>query len=377
MRPRIMLISAIHPATDPRIVYKIAPSLTAHYEVFCVLPGAEPIDTLPEVRMVAVTAFHSLLLRICCTHAQIFWQCLKLRPNVIHVFVPELIPLALICHWFGVKVIYEVQENLFKKFEIKRSNNNQIFQNLFRYFDQAARRSFHFIFTDRSYLHEYNNLRYPSALVQNYVSLPVIDRYRGNNATDTAIPKIFYSGVISMERSFDTLVSALVLLKSVYPKFRMYLFGPVRFKMEVAEQLPGYHTIQSNLTFYGYTDFRVLLPFARECIAGIALLKPVADYQESYSTKLFEYMALSLPVITSDFPLYKEVIEENQCGFCIAPTDAVALAETLKMLISNPEKAKLLGRNGRDAAMHFYNWESEEKELRDVYSTILDNKIET
>jgi hypothetical protein len=40
MKQRIMLLSTVHPATDPRIFYKIAPSLSMYYEVFCALPGA-------------------------------------------------------------------------------------------------------------------------------------------------------------------------------------------------------------------------------------------------------------------------------------------------------------------------------------------------
>jgi glycosyltransferase involved in cell wall biosynthesis len=373
MRPRVLLVSSVHPATDPRIVYKIAPSLASHYEVFCILPHAKPNDMIPQVGMVAVSAFRSLLLRILCTHPQVLLQCMLLRPKAVHIFVPELIPLALICHWLGVKVIYEVQENLFKKFEIKRTNNNRVFQWLFRFFDQVARRKFHLFLTEKSYLQEYNNLRYPSTLVQNYVSLPLIDRYRGNGIAKAVVPGIFYSGVISMERSFDTLVSALFMLKSACPEFRVHLFGPVRFDMEEAEKLPGYEAIRSHLIFYGYTDFRKLLPFAQECIAGVALLKPVADYQESYATKLFEYMALNLPVITSDFPLYHRVIEENKCGFCISPLDPTALFDVLKRLISNPAEAADLGQNGRDAATRDYNWDSEARVMLEAYTTILNN----
>ena len=50
---------------------------------------------------------------------------------------------------------------------------------------------------------------------------------------------------------------------------------------------------------------------AARATAGLALLKPVGDYPDSYTTKLFEYMALGLPVITSDFPLYRDVVERS------------------------------------------------------------------
>ncbi len=63
------------------------------------------------------------------------------------------------------------------------------------------------------------------------------------------------------------------------------------------------------LIFHGYTDLKNALPYARGATAGIALLKPVADYLDSYTTKIFEYMAMQLPVITSDFPFI-----QGRCG---------------------------------------------------------------
>ena len=84
-------------------------------------------------------------------------------------------------------------------------------------------------------------------------------------------------------------------------------------------------------------------------------------------------MALNLPVITSDLPLYQKVIESNKCGFCISPFDASALFGVLEWLISNPAEAQAMGQNGRRAAMQQYNWDSEEKAILHFYGTILNN----
>ena len=371
MTKRILLLSSVHPATDPRILYKIAPSLAPCYEVFCALPNARHYEAQPAITMIRLPEFKSLLLRIIFTHPVLLWKCIRLRPSLVHIFVPELIPVAFLFQWLGARIIYEVQENLYKKFQIKQYNNQAVFRALFKYFDHAARKKFYCIFTEHAYLNEYKSLAFPSAVVHNYVSLSFVDTYSGQRIVNFQIPAFFYSGVISMERCFDTLVAALVILKKKYPKFHVHLFGPVRFSQDEANQLPEYKDISKHLTFYGYTDLRLAIPYAQEAIAGIALLKPIADYPDSYTTKLFEYMALKLPVITSDFPLYKEVVEKSGCGFCIPPYNAALFALTLEWIIDNPLKASEMGKSGRKSVENRFNWKNEQKILLLFYKTIL------
>ncbi|GAB3169988.1 glycosyltransferase family 4 protein [Telluribacter humicola] len=327
--------------------------------------------------MIRLPFYSRLLFRLLLCHPVLLWKCLRLRPQVVHIFVPELIPIAFLFRWLGAEVIYEVQENLYKKFSLKRYNNEPLFQQIFRWFDHQARRHFRCVLTEHAYLDEYRNTRYPSTVIHNYVSLAFIDQFKGTASPAPAQPTFFYSGVISMERSFDTLVAAFARLKNIYPTFRVHLFGPVQFDWKEAYSLPHFESVQPHLTFYGYTDLRIALPYAHGAIAGIALLKPVGDYPDSYTTKLFEYMALGLPVITSDFPLYREVVERTQCGFCISPFDADALADAFKWLVDHPEEASAMGQRGRQAVEKKYNWQSEETALRQLYSTLIPSKSVT
>lgn len=370
---RVLLLSSVHPATDPRIFYKIAPSLASRYEVICALPNASDYtETDHSVTMIRLPHFESLFVRILFCHPVLLWKCIRLRPDLVHIFVPELIPLAIMFQWLGAKIIYEVQENLYKKFEIKKYNNQAIFRHLFRHFDFYARANFFCIFTESAYLKEYSKLTNPSAVVRNFVSLSFVEKYgKEEHNSSQRSPAFFYSGVVSMERCFDTLVAALVLLTDKYPTLIIHLFGPVRFSEEEANKLPGYGIIRKHLVFYGYTDLRVSLPFAKNCLGGIALLKPLADYPDSYPGKLFEYMALNLPVITSNFNLYRSIIEKSGCGFCMDPTDSELLANTLDWIITNTDAAVLMGNAGRRSVETYYNWENEQKTLLDFYQTIL------
>lgn len=371
MTQRVLLLSSVHPATDPRILYKIVPSISPFYEVFCALPNADNYPGRNYATMIRLPQYRSLVARIIFSHPVLLWKCIWLRPDLVHIFVPELIPVAFLFKWLGARVIYEVQENLYKKFQFKKYNNQALFQTLFKYFDVAARRNFYCIFTEDAYLEEYRTLSFPSAVIHNYVSLPFVDANSRPDIRCLDMPAFFYSGVISMERCFDTLVAALEILRVKHSRFHVHLFGPVRFSEEEASQLPAYKNVRKHLTFYGYTDLRLAMQHAGKCLAGIALLKPVADYPDSYTTKLFEYMALKLPVITSDFPLYKKVVERSECGFCISPYDANLLADKLDWIINNIEKAFKMGDNGRKAVESYYNWENEEKKLLSFYKMVL------
>ncbi|REA59291.1 group 1 glycosyl transferase [Dyadobacter luteus] len=370
---RALLLSSIHPATDPRIVYKTAPALASCFEVICALPEDSHTvkNTSSDIKMIWLPRYEGLLQRILFCHPVILWKCLRFRPEYVHIFVPELIPVAILFKWLGAKIIYEVQENLYKKFEIKTYNNHPVFRLFFKRLDGYARKQFHCIFTDDSYLSEYQNLKHPSVVIRNFVSLTFVDQYVAQNIKwQINRRSFFYCGVISMERCFDTLVAAIASMTHQYPDLTVHLFGPVRFQEKDAEQLPDYHRVKKHLIFYGYTDLKKALPYAKHCIAGIALLKPVADYPDSYTTKIFEYMALNLPVITSDFPLYKDVVQKSDCGFCIPPDNASLLSKAMEWIISTPDKARIMGNNGRLAAEKHYNWEKEQHYLLKFYSQI-------
>jgi glycosyltransferase involved in cell wall biosynthesis len=366
---RVLLLSTVHPSADSRIVYKIAPSLQGHFEVFCALPGLRS-GWNGKQHGIGLPKFERLLPRILFTHPAALFKCLRLKADIVHIFVPELIPLAFLFQWAGAKVVYEVQENLFKKFAIKRYNNGPVFKWLFRLFDQLARRRFHCVFTDDAYLEEYRDLAKPFTVIHNYVSLPVMD-FLAREGARSRRPEIFYLGVVSMERCLDTMIDALGMLKNSYPDCHLHLFGPVRVTPAELEAITGYQAVKDNITFHGYTDQKAALRYARQSVAGIALLKPVADYPESFPTKLFEYMALRLPVITSDFPVYRQIVERNGCGFCISPDDAEALCNALKSCIADSELRLQMGNSGRKATEVCYNWASEEEKLLSFYNDIL------
>lgn len=372
---RILHISTAHPYQDPRVAYRVIPSLATHYNLIAALPHA-PTGRSKGVHYVWLPKFRKLLFRVFFSQPLAFGYALYLRPKLLHLYDPELIPLArLIQLILRIPVVYEVHENFYKKLDTKATNQGSWAIWPFRWADRLARRQFYLVFTEHGYLDTYTNLQNPYCIIYNFPQLSFLDQFRKVYLPNSIAPEFFYIGQISLERAFDTLIAGLALLKTKYPGFIMHLFGESQLLKGELDQLPGYECVRDNLRFYGYTDQKKAFQYIGNVTAGLALLKPVGDYTESYPTKLFEYMALGLPIVTSNFRLYKDVVERHNCGFCISPHDPVQVAQVLIELIENPQKAFMMGLNGRQAVEHEYNWSSELEKLLNYYTLILGKRI--
>ncbi|MCX6214038.1 glycosyltransferase family 4 protein [Spirosoma sp.] len=367
---RVLHISTAHPPQDPRVVFKQCQTLASVYEVFCALPHADPA-VLPGIRFVGLPYFRRVIWRLLITCPLIVLRCIWLRPRLVHVYSPEFLPFAYVFRLLGAQVIYEVQENLHKKMQLKTSNNGALLRQMFRLFDRLAQRHFFLIFTEHGYLSTYTQLASPHVVVYNYPLLSFLDPFCTPYNPSPETPSFFYIGLLSFDRAVDTLVDSFAKLGITYPRFIVHLFGRRTFTDTNLENLPGYARIRDHLHFYGYTDQRLAFQYARGATAGLALLKPVGDYPESYTTKLFEYMALGLPVITSDFPLYRDIVDRHHCGFCVSPHDPAQLADSLAYLIENPDEARRMGQRGRQAVEQLYNWSTEAGKLLQFYSLVL------
>ena len=78
-----------------------------------------------------------------------------------------------------------------------------------------------------------------------------------------------------------------------------------------------------------------------------------------------------LPVITSNFTNLQNIVHNSSCGVTVDPTDPKKIASEIHRLISNPDLARELGRNGMRAVQERYNWKEAEKNLLRLYTQVL------
>ena len=104
--------------------------------------------------------------------------------------------------------------------------------------------------------------------------------------------------------------------------------------------------------------------------AVLVVLQPLDRYKVSQPIKMYEYMAAGLPVIASDFPLWKQIIEDSGCGMCVNPTDADEVRKACVKLLTHPDLCKKMGLAGRKCVEEKYNWVVEEKKLLKLYKSL-------
>jgi glycosyltransferase involved in cell wall biosynthesis len=105
--------------------------------------------------------------------------------------------------------------------------------------------------------------------------------------------------------------------------------------------------------------------------AGLVTLWPMPSYLDSLPIKMFEYMSAQLPVVASDFPLWRGIVEDSRCGVCVDPVNPQAIADAVRGLLDKPERIAAMGQAGRAAVLSRYNWPQAEEQLLALYRELL------
>ena len=162
----------------------------------------------------------------------------------------------------------------------------------------------------------------------------------------------------------------LEIIKSLNNKnFKLNLageFSSVKYESECKNAL-GWNRVN----FLGFLDRKGVKNVYKNSKLGMVTLYPIINYLDALPVKMFEYMSAGIPVVSSDFPLWKEIVEGNNCGLTVDPKDPKEISGAIEKLLSNDKLAEEMGQNGKKAIFEKYNWGIEEKKLLNIYKKIL------
>ena len=366
-RARVCILTSVHSPSDVRIFRKEATSLAAAgYDVSIVAPHGQD-EMLDAVQIKAVPVVKGRLQRMTRTAWRVYKVGLKQRANVYHFHDPELIPVGLLLKGLGKCVVYDVHEDLPRDILDK----DWIAEWLRRpvawvagLFEVALASFFDAVIAATPSIAR----RFPKEHTETIQNYPIEQELKMSGAAYADRPLLMaYVGGVSKIRGARQLVEAMEFVPPDL-EARCAIAGnvdPPELEKELSS-LAGCRAVD----WLGWRSRQEVASLLSRARIGVLAFQPVANHTESLPTKLFEYMSAGIPVIASDFPVWRKIIDSAGCGLLVDPSDPRAIAEAAVWLFGHPEEAEQMGRRGATAVKAHYTWSGEQAKLLGLYSRL-------
>jgi glycosyltransferase involved in cell wall biosynthesis len=182
---------------------------------------------------------------------------------------------------------------------------------------------------------------------------------------------VVFCGKVAPERGVEQLLDAVALLDDHERPDVTFLgdFESDEYRESVMDRL--HHLgLSAKVTIAAPVSYKDLGTALQDFRVGVVLYQPTPNNMSCLPNKLFEYMAAAIPVLASDFPLYREVIQAAECGVVVDPTQTVDIAAELRKMVKDDDIWRERGLRGRQAFRSDFNWNKEGDRLVQLYSDL-------
>jgi glycosyltransferase involved in cell wall biosynthesis len=361
-------MTSVHAALDHRIFKKECRSLArAGFDVTVV--GPHPKDEIEEqVRIKSVIKHKSPLLRMTRTVWNVFWEARKRDADIYHFHDPELIPAGLLLRSLGKTVIYDIHEDfpkdvLFKSY-LPHWSRRFIAWMADKIEPAACKRFSAIVSVTPSIAERIRAANQNTVVIYNY---PYPEELISENPLSWKSRSLAatYVGTITKQRGIAEMVHAMAALPASLDA-TLEIAGD--YIPEEIRKLQGW----SRVNFHGGLDQRSTYQLLRNARVGLVCEHPIATFLESVPVKIFEYMGAGLPIIASDFPFWRRMLDGVGCVLYVDPFNVEQIAAAIEYLLTHPAEAEEMGKRGQTAVASRFNWNVQAGKLVNLYKELLD-----
>jgi len=369
---KIAHLTSVHPRYDTRIFLKMCTSLAkdSRYKVYLVVADDLPDEEKNGVTIVSVgKTTGGRLSRMTRTVGRVYKKAMELDCDLYHFHDPELLPIGIMLKCKGKKVIYDVHEDVPKQTLSKDYLPVMIRQPLawtIGAVEWIGAKILDAIVPATPKIAE----KFPARKTVTIQNFPIHDELViVSPAPYQERPAVFvYMGGIERVRGAKEMVRAMEYFRDG-SNIRLSLAGDFSSIMLYNElnMLPEWQFVD----YHGHVSREQVASLLNSARAGLVLFHPEPNHIDAQPNKLFEYMSAGLPVIASDFPLWRRIIDGAGCGLLVDPLDPAAIAKAMRWILEHPAEAEAMGQRGRKAVEQTYNWGAEAPKLLDLYNKLL------
>jgi len=325
---------------------------------------------LNEVQIIPFRRFKNKTFRVLFTWLLMFFKAIRVNARIYQIHDPELIPCGLMLRLLGKKVILDIHENIAEDiFDKPWIKNKRLLFGFFTFFEKTAVKYFHLFLAEISYQKRYQKLNARYDLILNYPDTDFFKPYA--EAVTRNTNRLFYIGILLESRGLQQISEAIYILNNRGIRVEFDVVGELYTSLySKLIALQHWNEVKDQIHFHGRLPLEKGFEISRQAAVGMCIIQPMKNSVESYPTKMFEYMAIGLPQVTSGFPLYRSVVEKHNCGICVNPASAEEIADAIETILSDRKKAETMRVNGLKNAP-LYTWKTEAEKALSAYRKLL------
>lgn len=369
---KICHLTSVHPIEDIRIFAKECVSLASNgFDVTLIACGETAFEDVKNgVKRISLNvAVKNRVQRMIKRTSAVYNKALEIDADIYHFHDPELLPIGLKLKRKGKKVIFDSHEFYGEQILYK-----QYIPFLLRKIIAMAYMSYEKYVCKRidaviqiCTLNGKDYFQNRAKISEFITNSPVKNSssYHKNGLPREERDKVIHIGSLTHSRGITHLIEA-----AAKSKISLILAGHFA-SPEYHEQLkcnPAYDIVD----YRGYLNSVQINEALSQAFAGISTLLHIGQYPkiDTFPTKVYDYMAIGLPVILSNTKYAKRINEKYKFGICVSPENIEEIMNAILFLKENKTIAEKMGENGRLAFENEFNWEIEEKKLIKLYQRI-------
>lgn len=177
-------------------------------------------------------------------------------------------------------------------------------------------------------------------------------------------PLLIYQGALNKGRGIEKMIMAMKFLTG----YRLLIAGTGDIEKDL-KHLTNNEGVSDKVIFTGRLSPVTLQAYTRQARLGLSLEENLGlNYYYALPNKLFDYIHANIPVLVSDFPEMKRIVDTYKTGRCTTENDPEKLAEIIRSMMDSNDYATW--KQNTERASSELCWENESHKLMQVIDTL-------